>query len=306
MRIVVAEPMHEAGREILQRAADLTYLSGLWQNPELLAAELAEARALIVRNETRVDAALLASAPRLRVVGRLGSGLDNIDQQELQRRSIALVHAVGINAQAVAEYVLAAMLHLARRLGTLDRAVRRGQWPRELPYGRQLGGRTLGLVGLGATGQAVARLASALQMRVIAASPLESHARASSADLVPRGTLEWVLSQSEFVSLHCPLQPDTYHLLNQRRLALLDRRACLINAARGGVVDELALYGMLKQGRLAGAALDVRDIEPPLDSRFAGLEQVLLTPHIAGVTEESQKAVACFVAERVLALLQQG
>jgi (S)-sulfolactate dehydrogenase len=248
---------------------------------------------LIVRNETRVDAELIRRAPALRVVGRLGAGLDNLDLDALHARSIAIVHGGGLNARAVAEYVIGACLALARGLVRSDAEVRRGEWLRHVGF--ELRGQSLGVVGLGATGAETARLALSLGMKVGGYDPVLAP---------PSGVdglgLDDLLSRSRIVSVHVPLNDATRGLLSAAQFARMPEGALVINAARGGVVDETALIAALDSGHLGGAALDVRTDEPPRgDDPFAHRSDVLLTAHLAGLTSQSQAAIALHVLNGV-------
>ncbi len=262
---------------------------GIWRDPERLAVAIRTCDGLIVRNETKVNRALIATAPRLRVVGRLGAGLDNIDLDALREAGVALVHGGGLNAQAVAEFVIGACIAMARNTVRSDAEIRAGKWIRHV--GLQLQGQTLGVVGLGATGAATARLARAIGMRVVGYDPFTS----SRVD-VEQLPLDEVLRRSRFVTLHVPLSTDTRGLFNAERLALLPRGAFLVNASRGEIVDDSALADAIESGALAGAALDVRSTEPPAaGDRLVAMDAVINTAHIAGLTEQSQAAIAARV-----------
>ncbi len=296
-----------AGVDRLAAAGVTLYDPELWRDRARLSAQLADCTALIVRNQTRVDAALLANAPRLRVVGRLGVGLDNLDLEALRARGITVVTGGNANAIAVAEYTLAAMLTLARRLPAADRHTKGGGWDRAaFGAGFELHGKTLGLIGLGDIGARVARRALACGMRVVAHDPLITPHHFAAAELgVTLAPLDDLLGESDFISLHVPLLPTTRHLINAERLARMKPTAVLINTSRGGIVDEAALIEALRAGRLGGAALDVRALEPPEQpDPLAQFENVLLTPHIAGLTAESQARVCQAVAEDVLRVLR--
>lgn len=254
--------------------------------------------ALVVRAQTRVDRELLGVAPGLRVVGRLGVGLDNLDLDALHARGIGVAYAAGLNARSVAEYVIGAALDLARGLARADRSVRAGRWER--PPALELRGRTIGIVGLGATGSAVARLARALGMRLVGFDSVVTRPIAG----LRRVPLDDVLSTADVVTLHVPLNPQTRKLIGARELSLFRPGAVLINASRGGVIDEVALIEALRHGRLGGAALDVREHEPPpIPDPFTGLDHVLLTPHLAGRTAQAEAAVARSVLTDVRRIL---
>ena len=300
--IVISEFMDEP---VLRRAfagRDLLYDPNLVDRPDDLAAALADARALIVRNRTQVRGALLAAAPALRVVGRLGVGLDNIDLEACRARGIAVHPATGANDLSVAEYVVTAMLVLLRRAWFATPQVLAGQWPRMSTIGREAAGRCLGLIGFGAIARETARRAAALGMQVLACDPLLDaadpawqHAR--------RRSLDELLAESDVISLHVPLTPATRSMLGEPQFSRMRAGAVVINAARGGVLDEAALVAALRSGHLGGAALDVFAREP-LDAeaarQFEGAPNLILTPHIAGVTEESNVRVSEVTATAVL------
>lgn len=302
MRIVISEFMDEAAVASLARQFDVRYDAGLVDRRDELLAGLVDADALIVRNRTQVDAALLARAPKLRVVGRLGVGLDNIDVAGCKARGIEVIPATGANALAVAEYVVCTVMLLLRGAYLSSAEVAAGKWPRgALGEGRETAGKMLGVVGFGGIGRRVAKLAQGLGMKVLATDPaIAADApvwRESGAAF--RG-LDDLLAESDAVTLHVPLAPETRHLLSAGRLARMKRGAVLINTARGGVIDEAALAEALAGGHLAGAALDVFETEPlPAGSPLVGAPHLVLTPHVAGVTRESNVRVSTLIAEKV-------
>jgi (S)-sulfolactate dehydrogenase len=306
-RIVIAEFMDVAAVERLRERFDTAYDAALVDQPERLRALLADCEALIVRNRTQVDRALLGVAPRLRVVGRLGVGLDNIDQPACRARGIAVIPATGANARAVGEYVLATAMMLLRGAYLSSAAVAAGEWPRgSLSRGRELAGKTLGLVGFGGIGQLTARLAHALGMRTLASDPyLPPDAPALAETATRLVELDVLLAESDVISLHLPLTPETRDVIGAERLARMKPDAVLINTARGGIVDEAALAEALRARRLGAAALDVFADEPlAAGSVLVGAPNLILTPHIAGVTEESNTRVSQLIAERVAAAPQ--
>ena len=306
MRIVISEFMDRPAVEELTSRFDVHYDKDLVDRPPELAARLADADALIVRNRTQVDAALLSAAPKLRVVGRLGVGLDNLDTDACARRGITVIPASGANAQAVAEYVIAAAMLLLRGAYFATADVAAGRWPRAaLSGGRELAGRTVGLIGFGGIGRLTGGLARALGMRTIGSDPLlPASSPAWAADATRACTLDELLREADVVSLHVPLEAATRNLMNAQRLAIMKPDAMLINTSRGGVVDEAALADALREGRLGGAALDVFEREPlPAASPLAGCPNLLLTPHIAGVTRNSNERVSSLIASKVAAAL---
>lgn len=263
--------------------------------------------ALIVRNRARVDETVLRLLPELRCVGRLGSGTDNIDLPHCQRRDVEVLSAPGVNAVAVAEYVVAAMLWHVRALHRAD-ALSRSGWRRVEAIGHQLAGRTLGLVGVGEIGRRVARRAAALGMRVIATDPVLHPAHELVEDgVVTPVTLDELLERSHVVSVHVPLDERTRHLIGRRELQMLRHDALIIQASRGGVIDEEELHKALLAYPDRAAVIDVREQEPPPQpDPLAELPNVLLTPHIAGLTRESCQAVADWVFQAVDRCLSCG
>ena len=305
-RIVISEFMDAPAVARLASRFEVDYRPKLVDDPGELEAALPFADAWIVRNRTQVRGRMLQAAGHVRVIGRLGVGLDNIDIDACKARGIEVIAASGANAVSVAEYVITAALGGLRGVYFSTRAVEAGTWPRVmLSQGREAQGKVLGLIGLGSIGQLVARKASAMEMRVIAHDPyLKADDAAWSQVEGPPRSLDQLLAESDVVSLHVPLTPETRGLLNSERLGLMKPNAMLINTARGGLVDEVALAAMLRGGRLGGAALDVFEQEPlPRGTPLAGAPRLMCTPHIAGVTVESNERVSAYIAERVASVL---
>jgi len=306
MHVLIAEFMDEAAVASLQRRFTTTYDAELVARREELLRAMADVDALIVRNKIRVDGELVAAAGKLRIVGRLGVGLDNIDLPACEARGIQVIPATGANALAVAEYVIGTAMILLRGAYASTSAVAAGEWPRaSLANGRELAGKTLGVVGFGSIGRETARLGRALGMAVIAFDakiPATSTVWAEQ-QTTPR-RFDDLLRDADVVSLHVPLTPATRKLMDAGKLALMKHGAILVNTARGGVVDESSLAVALNAGRLGGAALDVFETEPlPAGSPLAGCRHLILTPHIAGVTRESNARVSMLIAEKVAAAL---
>ena len=303
-RIVISEFMDLPAVESLRGAFDVDYAPELVDDRAGLLARVAEADALIVRNRTRVDREVLAAAPQLRAVGRLGVGLDNIDVAACEAAGVAVYPATGANSLAVAEYVAATSMVLLRGAYLSSNEVAAGQWPRaRMSQGREAAGKTLGLVGFGGIGRMTAKLAQALGMRVLAYDPmLPPDAPAWSEAGVGRRELDALFGEVDVLSLHVPLTESTRGLVDAARLARMKPDAILVNTARGGVVDETALAAALRSGKLGGAALDVFDDEPlRAGSPLAGAPNLILTPHIGGVTRESNERVSSLIAERIRA-----
>lgn len=302
MRIVISEFMDEAAVASLRPRFDVDYAPELVDDRRSLIARLAGAQALIVRNRTQVDAELLARAPALRVVGRLGVGLDNIDMAACKSRGITVFPATGANALAVAEYVIMAAMLLLRGILPASAQVAAGRWPRAaFSNGREAAGKTLGLIGFGDIGRLTASLAAGIGMNVVATDPAVAPDSPVWRDRKVRAlALEALLAEADVVSLHVPLTTGTRGLLDAARIGLMKPDAVLINTSRGGVVDEAALAQALREGRLAGAALDVFQEEPlPAGSPLADVPNLILTPHVGGLTREANQRVSSMVAERV-------
>ena len=301
MKVIVADKISERGVELLRSAGWNIVLT----TKETLNAQIADADALIVRSATKVTPELLEKAPRLRVVGRAGVGVDNIDLEEATRRGVLVMSTPGGNAVSVAEHTFALLLALARQVPRLDKAIHEGRWEKSSAAGTEVRGKTLGLIGLGRIGSEVAVRAEAFDMRVLGYDPYisEAAAREVQVELVP---LEKLLAESDFVSLHTALSPATQNLINANTLAQMKQGARLVNAARGELIDEAALAEALKSGKLAGAALDVFVEEPPKNSPLIGLPNVIATPHVAGSTAEAQEEVGTQVAAQVRDYLAEG
>ncbi|MCJ2022814.1 hydroxyacid dehydrogenase [Methylobacterium sp. J-067] len=303
--VVITEFMDEDAIRDSLSGFDVAYDPTLVDRPDDLRAALSGARALIVRNRTKVNAALLAAGPALRVVGRLGVGLDNIDQPACQARGITVIPATGANDVSVAEYVVATAMLLLRGAYGATADVAAGTWPRGRLMGREIAGKRLGLVGFGSIARETAQRAAALGMRVSAHDPFlpaDHPAWAQPGGRVASLPLHDLVAEADVLSLHVPLTDATRGLIDARMIARLPKGAILINAARGGVVDEPAVAQALREGHLGGAALDVFDAEPlsaEAGAVFADCPNLILTPHIAGVTVESNVRVSRMIAKAV-------
>ena len=293
--VAVVEDVWGPALEALRARFSVVHEATAWSSPTELSELVKDARALVVRNRTSVTRSLLEHGVRLEVVARAGVGTDNIDLSAADDLGIVVVTATAANARSVAEHTLCLALALARDLIGVDRRTRGGQWERRLAV--ELAGRTWGVVGLGATGTAVAMLAASLGLHVIAYDPYLSAGAGSLPDCRLVNDLIEVASDADVVSLHVPLTPETDGLVGRKFLAHMRPGAYLINVARGGLVDEEALADALDAGRLAGAGLDVRVHEPPKLGRIETHENVILTSHVAGMTEEAQEAVVTMLAD---------
>ena len=298
--ILITEFMDEAAVDRLRAAHPVTYDPGLAGRPADIPALLPGVRALIVRNRTQVRGALLAAGRDLACVGRLGVGLDNIDTSACAERGIAVYPAVGANTLSVAEYVIGTAMALLRGAYAANEAMLAGRWPREACAGRELSGKVLGLVGFGAIARDTAARAMALGMEVAAFDPYLPPGDPAW-DAAGQLDLDTLLATADVVSLHVPLTAGTRHMIDAGRIARMKPGAIVVNAARGGVVDEAAVAAALHAGHLGGAALDVFETEPltrEAAAIFAGVPKLILTPHIAGVTVESNIRVSDMIAGR--------
>ncbi|MAQ44426.1 MAG: 3-phosphoglycerate dehydrogenase [Confluentimicrobium sp.] len=301
MKVIVSEFMDEAALAGFGPQVDLTYDPSLVDNREALLAALPGAQALIVRNRTQVDQAVLDAAPDLRVVGRLGVGLDNIDMAACKARDVIVHPATGANTLSVAEYVISTTLSLLRGAYSSNDAMIAGQWPRNALIGLEASGRVMGLVGYGGIARAVADRARALGMTIAAYDPYLSEDDAAWAE-ARRCSIDELLGLADVVSLHVPLTDETRGLIDAQAIAGMKPGAIVINTARGGVVDEPALAAALREGRLGGAALDVFETEPltaEAGAVFKDVPNLILTPHIAGVTDEGNIRVSAITVENV-------
>ena len=304
--IVISEFMDESAVQSLRAEFEVLHEASLVDRPRDLHTAMKLADALIVRNRTQVNAALIAGAPTLKVVGRLGVGLDNIDTTACSARGIEVIAATGANAVSVAEYVVTTAMMLLRGVYFSSAEVAAGRWPpARLSHGPELRGKTLGLIGFGSIGRVTARLAHNLGMHIVAHDPMVSAGDAAWREhSVANRSLETLLAEADVVSLHVPLIAQTRGILNASRIALMKRGAIVINTARGGIVDESALIAALRSGALGGAALDVFEHEPLAASPvWADVPNLILTPHVAGVTAEANARVSDMIAQRVAASL---
>jgi len=304
-RVVVAEPFAELGLAVLrERGIEVVSLVG--SSREQLRAALADADGLIVRSETRVDRELIAAGPRLAVVARAGVGVDAIDVSAASEAGIVVLNTPGANTLAATEQTFALLLSLCRHTPQAVAALRAGVWDRKPLVGTELAGKTLGIVGLGRIGSAVAVRAKAFGMRLVASDPFISAARADAFD-APLLPLDELLMRSDIVTLHVPLTAQTRGMIGAAQLALLRPHALLVNCARGGVIDEQALLDALDGGALRGAALDVVAEEPPpaggTGARLHRHPRVVATPHIGGSTSEALERIAVELATDVAGVL---
>ncbi len=308
MDILISEEMESPEFQRLAKNFSIVNDGTLWKNPAALKEKICGARAIIVRHQTQLTDEILRAAPKLIAIGRLGVGLDNIDVQAATDRDIVVVAPLDSNATSVAEFTIALMLSLARKIPSANSITKASQWQqqRQACLGSELDGKTLTVCGFGRIGRGVASRARAFGMRIVVFDPFiqpdSPHLRETAATLHPK--LEDALAQADFVTAHSPLTPETKKMFNAKTFSAMKRGTVFINTSRGGVVDENALLDALESWHLGGAALDVREVEPPKTrTAFENLENVILTPHIASFTTEAQTRTYEAVASDIERLL---
>lgn len=300
-KILVADGLAEAGLEVLQSVGEVV------NQPKITAAELLETiadyHALVVRSRSKVTEQVIKAGRQLKVIGRAGVGVDNIDLQAAIAHGITVVNSPLAATNAVAEHTLALMLALARQVPRADASMKGQKWEKSAFMGSELNGKTLGLVGLGRIGTRVANLAQAFGMTVMAYDPFMIEEDIRHRGVIP-ASFQQVLAEADFLSLHLPLSESTQGMIGAEQFRLMKKGARLICTARGGVVDEIALRTALDEGTLAGAALDVFSSEPPAPNSIAEHPKVVATPHIGAQTQEAQTRAGIEIAEEIVAVLQ--
>jgi D-3-phosphoglycerate dehydrogenase len=305
MKVLVLDGVEEEGLAALRREPDIELdIRGKMTEDELLEV-IGECDGIIVRSATKVTARVLENAPKLKVVGRAGVGVDNIDITAATTRGILVVNAPGGNTIAAAEHTIAMMMSMARKIPQANASLKAGKWDKKSYMGVEVRDKVLGVIGLGRIGSAVAKRAQGLEMKVVAYDPYitEENAGLLGIKLLP---LDDLLQLADFITVHLPLSKESKYILGERAFSLMKDGARIINCARGGVVDEKALYEALKSGKVAGAALDVFEQEPNTDSPLFELDNFIATPHLGASTSEAQLCVACDVAEEIVAALKGG
>jgi len=303
IKILVCDPIHEEGVAMLKEAGFAVDLETSITAEELVNSA-GDYDALVVRSRTKVTSKVVKAGKRLKVIARAGVGLDNIDLAAAEESGVKVVNSPEAPANAVAELVLGLLLSLARKIPEGDHSMKRGEWIKRRLTGIELKGKTLGVIGFGRIGYQITRKAKALEMRVVTfdvvIDKLMEYVQEAGAEAI---SLEDLLRSSDFVTIHVPLLPQTRHMIGAEEIAMMKDGAYLINAARGGVVDEEALRAALTSGKLAGAALDVFENEPPEDTSLTGLENIVCLPHVGAATVEAQIANSTIIAEKLIELL---
>jgi len=301
-RILIADSLEKSGIEVLRsKGADVHVLTA--EEKPRLKEILADCDAIVVRSATKVTREVIAAGTRLRVIGRAGIGVDNVDVEAATERGILVVNAPTGNLMAATEHTLAMMLALARAIPAADASMKRGEWDRKTFVGTELQGKTLGVIGFGRIGQRVAARARGFEMKILAADPVLDPALARRLD-VELVSLDELLAAADFVTLHTPLTKETRNMLDAAHIARMKKGAMLINVGRGGTIDEAALLAALNEGRLGGAALDVYAEEPTTHLDLVRHARVIATPHIGAQTREAQERIALETAAQVLAALE--
>lgn len=302
MKVLASEKLSAAGLERLREHLEVDVRTGL--SPEELQAIIGEYDALIVRSATQVDAALLNNAENLKVVGRAGIGLDNVDVEAATKMGVLVVNAPTSNVLSAAEHTVALMLAQARNIPQAHTALVNGAWEREKWQGVELHGKTLGIIGLGRVGTLVAQRASAFGMRLVAYDPYVSPNRAAQMGVDLVDTVDDVCRRADFITIHLPKTPETVGIISTHQFEVMTPGVRLVNTSRGGLIDEAALVEALKQGTVAGAALDVFDGEPVTEHALFGFDNVVVTPHLGASTAEAQDKAGLAIAEQILLALR--
>ena len=306
-KILIADPISQRGVDELARDGALEVLTHTGLSEADLVKIIAEFSAIVVRSETKVTAAILQAGPHLRVVGRAGVGVDNVDVETATRRGVIVMNAPGGNTVSTAEHAFSLLLSVARKIPAADAMIRRGSWDRKNLEGVELYNKTLGIIGMGRIGSELSRRAIAFGMRVIAYDPYLSATRARALQVELLDELDDLLAAADFITLHTPLTAETHHLLDAARLAKTKGGVRVINCARGGLIDESALADALRSGHVSAAALDVFETEPlPNESPLRDLPNLVLTPHLGASTAEAQESVGIEIAQSIRAALLEG
>lgn len=297
-KVLVCDSIHEDGITKMKEAGlEVDYKPGI--TPEELLSAVGEYDALVVRSRTKVGKDVIAAAKRLKIIGRAGVGIDNIDVDEANKQGIRVERSPPGPSTAVAELVMGLMIGLVRNIPLADKSMKEGMWIKKSFMGSELSGKTLGIVGLGRIGSKVAKRAKAFEMNVIAFTPYPDESLLKELG-VKTVSLSDLLKSAYFVTLHVPLTTDTHHMIGEKELRMMKRSAYLINTSRGPVVDNAALAKALREGWIAGAALDCYEVEPPVDATIVSMPNVVCTPHIGAQTLEAQRANAIIIAEKIV------
>ena len=301
--VLICDQVNPILKEVLEKnGLKVTYESEI--TPEQVAEKIGNFEVVVVRSRTKMTRELIAKADKCKIIARVGIGLDNIDQDAAKEKNIRVINAVEGAITAVAELVIGLMISMAREIPRADREIRNGNWIKKELMGSELKGKYLGIVGLGNIGKRLGRLARALNMNIIGYDVVPIDDEFSKEVGLMKADLDTLLSSADYVSFHVPLLDSTRHMINAEKLKLMKKTARIINTARGGVIDEEALYNSLKDGSLAGAALDVFEVEPATGNKLITLPNFVATPHMGAQTKEAQLLAANIIAEKIIQILR--
>ena len=301
--VLICDQVNTILKEILEKnGLKVTYEPEI--TPEQIAEKIGTFEVVVVRSRTKMTRELIEKADKCQIIARVGVGLDNIDQNAAKEKNIRVINAVEGAITAVAELVIGLMLSMAREIPRADREIRNGNWIKKELMGTELKGKYLGIVGLGNIGKRLGRLAKALNMNIIGYDVVPIDDEFSKEVGLMKADLDTLLSSSDYISFHVPLLDSTHHMINAEKLKLMKKTARIINTARGGVIDEEALYNSLKDGDLAGAALDVFETEPATGNKLTTIPNFIATPHMGAQTKEAQLLAANVIAEKIIQVLR--
>jgi len=301
--VLICDQVNPILKEVLEKnGLKVTYEPEI--TPEQVAEKIGNFQVVVVRSRTKMTRELIAKADKCQIIARVGIGLDNIDQEAAKEKNIRVINAVEGAITAVAELVIGLMISMAREIPRADREIRNGNWIKKELMGSELKGKYLGIVGLGNIGKRLGRLARALNMNIIGYDVVPIDDEFSKEVGLMKADLDTLLSSADYVSLHVPLLDSTRHMVNAEKLKMMKNTARIINTSRGGVIDEEALYNSLKDGSLAGAALDVFEVEPATENKLITLPNFIATPHIGAQTKEAQLLAANIIAEKIIQILR--
>ena len=301
--VLICDQVSSTLKEILEKnGLKVTYEPEI--TPEQTAEKIGNFEVVVVRSRTKMTRELIAKADKCKIIARVGIGLDNIDQDAAKEKNIRVINAVEGAITAVAELVIGLMISMAREISRADREIRNGNWIKKELMGSELKGKYLGIVGLGNIGKRLGRLARALNMNIIGYDVVPIDDEFSKEVGLMKADLDTLLSSADYVSFHVPLLDSTHHMINAEKLKMMKNTARIINTSRGGVIDEEALYNSLKDGSLAGAALDVFEVEPATENKLITLPNFIATPHIGAQTKEAQLLAANIIAEKIIQIIR--
>ncbi len=301
--VLICDQVNPILKEVLEKnGLKVTYESEI--TPEQIAEKIGDFQVIVVRSRTKMTRELIAKADKCKIIARVGIGLDNIDQEAAKEKNIRVINAVEGAITAVAELVIGLMISMAREIPRADREIRNGNWIKKELMGSELKGKYLGIVGLGNIGKRLGRLARVLNMNIIGYDVIPIDDEFSKEVGLMKADLDTLLSSADYVSFHVPLLDSTRHMINAEKLKMMKNTARIINTSRGGVIDEEALYNSLKDGSLAGAALDVFEVEPATENKLITLPNFIATPHIGAQTKEAQLLAANIIAEKIIQILR--